>query len=305
MVNTAEECMQPDDESDNDEQQPVIEFDDTQSVDKPPDENVDAREDPYHLALAKKTYGPLGAPAKFVEFAAGILMRLDALKDPRCDTNEKEMVVREELGACVDAALTELIANISLRVNQVSALALEIRALAPEVFDTWVRLQFKVGRPLAMVTAKRNCFDLASERFIEEQLQEGTLAAGIAMSVATQFESFVGIARLTFEQDLNVQTIDEQLELDLALNDFITARRISFTAQSLISPAGPNAKDLAEGLKLLAQVQRFDKNYQITIDRIRARNRRKSKTVQLARKRITVAVTATTEESDGRTAIPA
>lgn len=291
---------------DSNEEYPLPETDDPQGDEQTEDENVGTKNGPDYLELAKKVYAHLDAPAKFIRCAAAILVHRDALQDPRCNTNEREAMIHEGLGACVDAALTELIVDASLRINQVSALALEIRALAPEIFDAWVRLQFMVGRPLAMVTAKRNGFDLARERFIEDQLKEGKLAAGAIMSVAPQFENFVGIARLTFEQDLNIQTVDEQLELDLALNNFITARRISFMAQSLISPAGPNAKDLTEGLKLLAQVQKLDKSYQLTIDRMRARNRRKSKTVQLAvRKRITVAVTATTEESDGREAISA
>ena len=116
----------------------------------------------------------------------------------------------------------------------------------------------------------------------------------------------MGIARLTLVHDLNITTIDEQMELDLALNDFIMARRISFMAQSLISPLGPLRKDLGESMKLLAQVQKFDKNFQVTIDRMRARNRRKLKTVQLAvEKRVTVAVTARADESDGIKAMSA
>ena len=114
----------------------------------------------------------------------------------------------------------------------------------------------------------------------------------------------MGIARLTLEQDLNIQTVNEQMELDLALTDFITARRISFAAQSLISPAGPRAKDLTEGLKLLTQARTFDKSYQVTIDRMRARNHRRLKTVQVAsEKRVTVPATARTEKPDLRIAV--
>ena len=126
------------------------------------------------------------------------------------------------------------------------------------------------------------------------------------MPEAAQYENLVGIARLTLEHDLNITTLDEQMELDLALNDFIMARRISFMAQSLISPLGILRKDLGESMKLLAQVQKYDKNFQVTIDRMRARNRRKLKTVQLAvEKRVTVAVTARTDESDGIKAMSA
>ena len=145
-----------------------------------------------------------------------------------------------------------------------------------------------------------------SEQFIEEQLEEGRLAAGAIMSVATQYENLVGIARLTLEHDLNITTLDEQMELDLALNDFIMARRVSFMAQSLISPVGVLRKDVGESMKLLTQVQKYDKNFQVTIDRMRARNRRKLKTVQLSvEKRVTVAVTARAEESDGIRAMSA
>ena len=155
-----------------------------------------------------------------------------------------------------------------------------------------------------MVTTRRSRLDPSSEELIDEQLQRGKLAAGAVLNAPAQFENFVGIARLTLEADLNVKTINEQMELDLALNDFITARRISFMAQSLISPSGPTAKDLAEGMKLLLQARTFDKSYQVTIDRMRARNSRRLKTVQVAaEKRVTVATTEKTERPALRIAI--
>jgi hypothetical protein len=306
MGNTPEEYMQPDDDSDNDEQQPLIEFDDTQDVDRPPDKNVCTTNDLNYLDLAKKIYGPLNAPKKFIQFAAGILMRIDALKDPRCNTHEREMMIRGGLGLCMDGALTELIVSISLGVSQVAALAMEIRTLMPEVFDEWVNLQFTVGKSLATVTAKRNGCDIPRERFIEQQLKEGKLIAGAVMSEASHLENFVGILRLTLEAELNVKTINEQMELDLALKNYVLARRFAFTAQSLLPPSGALLEDLGKNLDLMDRVEKFDRNFQLTIDRMRARNRRKSRTVQLAvKKRVTVALTATTEESDGKKAIPA
>jgi len=256
-----------------------------------------------YLERAERAYGRLGAPRKFITFAAGILMRRDMLENPRFDTIGREMAILGELAACVDAALTELIVNIALEIDQVAALAFEIRSLAPDVFDRWVNLQFTVGKQLSMVTTRRNRLDPSSEELIEEQLQQGKLAAGAVLNAPAQFENFVGIARLTLEADLNVKTINEQMELDLALNDFITARRVSFMAQSLISPSGPKAKDLAEGMKLLLQARTFDKSYQVTIDRMRARNSRRSKTVKAAaEKRVTVAATPKAEKPVRKTA---
>ena len=206
----------------------------------------------------------------------------------------------------MDAALTELIADISLEINQVSALALELRTLVPEIFDTWINLQFSVGRSLAMVTAKRSAFDLPRERFIEARLADGYLVAGTVLGVQSQLERFVGIARLTLEADLNVTTPQDQMELDIALSDYITARHISSMAQSYISPAGPCTKDLTEGLKLITQAKTFDRSFQKTIDRMRLRNRRKSRTVQVAvERKVTVAVTATTEEHGTKVAASA
>jgi hypothetical protein len=258
------------------------------------------------LDLAKKIYGPLNAPKKFIKFAAGILMRLNALKDPRCNTHAREMLIRGGLVSCLDAALTELVVDISLGIGQVAALALEIRTLMPEVFDEWVNLQFTVSRPLAMVTATRRGGPIPRERFIEEQLKEGRLVAGAVMTEASHLENFVGILRLTLEAELNVNTVNEQMELDLALKDYVLARRFAFTAQSLMPTSGPLLKNLGDNLDLMDRVGKFDRNFQLTIDRMRARNRRKSRTVQLAvKKRVTVALTATTEESDGKKAIPA
>jgi len=315
MANVPVDILELDDEPilvdsfdlDSDEEHPRPETADPQGAEDPTqDTNIGSKTDSRYLVMAKKAYGPLGAPEKFIDFAAAAHMYRDALKDVKCNTPSRQIMVCEGLSSCVDAALTELVVDMSLEINQVSALALEIRGLTPEVFDAWVHLQFTVGRLLAMLTAKRKGSNVSHELHIEEELKEGRLIAGAITSTAPQFENFVGIARLTLEQDLNIKTLDEQMELDLALNDFITARRITFMAQSLFSPAGPRAKDLAEGLKLLNQARTFDKNFQVTIDRIRTRNRRKLKTVQLAvEKRVTVSVTATHEELDERTAMSA
>jgi hypothetical protein len=315
MTEAPQECIAIDEDAgaseflefDNDDDQSPIEIEDIHDTDgRPPDKNVCATNDPDYLDIAKDSYGPLGAPPKFIKFMAGLLMRLDALKDPRCDTHAREMMIRGGLGLCMDAALAELVTDISLGVDRVAALALEIRTLMPEVFDEWVNLQFTVGRPLAMVTAKRKGGPIPRERFIEEQLKEGKLIAGAVMSEASHLENFVGILRLTLEAELNVNTVNEQIELDLALKNYVLARRFAFTAQSLIPSSGPLLKDLGKNLDLMDRVEKFDRNFQLTIDRMRARNRRKSRTVQLAvKKRVTVAVTATTEESDGKKAIPA
>ena len=248
MPNTLGESTQPDDESDNDGKQPMTEHDDTQNTGRPPDKNVCATNDPDYLDLAKKIYGPLDAPPKFIKFMAGILMRLDALKDPRCDTHQKEMMIRGGLVSCMDAALTELVVDISLGVSQVAALAMEIRALMPEVFDEWVNLQFTVGKSLATVTAKRNGCDIPRERFIEQQLKEGRLIAGAVMTEAAHIENFVGILRLTLEAEFNITTVNEQMELDLALKDYVLARRFAFTAQSLMPTSGPLLKNLGDNL---------------------------------------------------------
>jgi hypothetical protein len=295
MTDVPQECIEIDNDPglgdfiqpNSDEQLPLLESDgQTQNG------NFSTSVASTYLERAKGAYGRLGAPRKFITFAAGILMRRDSLENPRFDTLGREKAILGELAACVDAALTELIVNIALEIDQVAALAFEIRSLAPDVFDRWVNLQFTVGKQLSMLTTRRNRLDPSSEQLIEEQLQQGKLAAGAVLNAPAQFENFVGIARLTLEADLNVKTINEQMELDLALNDFITARRVSFMAQSLISPSGPKAKDLAEGMKLLLQARTFDKNYQVTIDRMRARNSRRSKTVQVAAdKRVTVAAT--------------
>ena len=293
-------------ELDNHDEHPLPAPDDPQGADLTQGANIGAGADPKYLDIAKQKFHGTGAPAQFIECAAGVHMFCDALKDERCNTPIRETMIRDGLSMFVEGSLTELIVAVSLEVNQVAALALEIRTLAPEVFDGWVKRQFTIGKPFAMMSAKRKSFDVARERFIDEQLEKGRLAAGAIMIEAAQYENFVGIARLTLEHDLNITTIDEQMELDLALNDFITARRMSFMAQSLLSPLGVLREDLGESMKLLSQVQKFDKNFQVTVDRMRARNRRKLKTVQLSvEKRVTVAVTARAEESDGIRAMSA
>ena len=256
-----------------------------------------------YLERARAVLTPLGARGRLIEFAAGIHMFLDLLKSPGCNTQKREALAARELSACVDGALTELVADISLRINQVAALALEVRGQVPDIYDTWVNLQFTIGKPLAMVTARRNAFDLPRERMIEEGIENGKLVLGAVTPTLRQLENLVAIARLTLEAELSVTTVAEQLELDDALSDFIMARRISSAAQSLIRPSGPDKKDLAEALKLIAQAKTFDKAFHRTIDRMRLRNRRRSRTVQVAlEKKITLAVDTGAQEPDEKIA---
>jgi hypothetical protein len=60
------------------------------------------------------------------------------------------------------------------------------------------------------------------------------------------------------------------------------------------------------GLKLLTQAKAYDKSYQVTIDRMRARRRRRSMTVQVAaEKKVTPAVTAKAKEPGGQSGLGA
>jgi len=87
-------------EPDNTEAHPLLETEDPPDTDQTQDENK-----PDYLDLAKKVYGYLGAPSKFLKFVAAILLRHDTLKDPRCDTQEKEMMIYNGLASCVDGIL--------------------------------------------------------------------------------------------------------------------------------------------------------------------------------------------------------
>jgi len=256
------------------------------------------KQPPGYLDRAKALLAPRGAPKRFIEFVAGIHMFRDLIRSEECDTPARAVLAARELSACVEGALTELVADMSLTINAVSAFALEIRTLVPEIYDSWVNLQFTIGKPLSMVTAKRNPFDLHREQMIEDGLEEGRLVAGAVTPTLSQLERLVGITRLTLEAELGITTVGEQLELDSAFADFLMARRISAAAESLLRPSGSQQKEFLDALKLKTQAKAFDKAFHKTIDKMRLRNQRRSRTVRVAvERKVTLAVDKAVQES--------
>jgi len=133
---------------------------------------------------------------------------------------------------------------------------------------------------------------------IEDGLEEGRLVAGAVTPTLSQLERLVGITRLTLEAELGITTVGEQLELDSAFADFLMARRISAAAESLLRPSGSQQKEFLDALKLKTQAKAFDKAFHKTIDKMRLRNQRRSRTVRVAvERKVTLAVDKAVQES--------
>jgi len=234
---------------------------------------------PNYVKLARRAYSPYGVSEKFITYAAAVHTFCDALASDRgaAASQEHRDEALAHLANSVSLALSELVEHkdMQLQMNAVGAMAKSLRELAPEPYDAWVHDQLSSCTCLGAMTAKRSPFDLKAERAIEKGLEGGRLVACGIMGTESFIMNFTAVLRQTLEADLNVKTVDEQMVLDSALNDFIVARRIACQAQNYIAPS-PNPEHLQYGLKLLMQARTVDKDFRRTLDQIRARSQRRT-----------------------------
>lgn len=240
----------------------------------------DATSQVSYLDKAKRVYGPLQAPENFIVGMGAVFGWIEARKSKRCDSPEKEAQAMAILTEALDYALHALVAAPLMKINQVTAIAMDVRALVPDQFDAWVDMQFSTGSFLGVLSAKRSLMDVARESYAEVKPASRRASAAMVMGAQQQFENFVGIFRVKLEAELEIDTTHEQTELDLALNDLLIAGRASFAAQSFMGPL-PDAEHYPTGVAMLKKAKTFLRGYQVTIDRMRARARRKSKKVRV------------------------
>ena len=239
---------------------------------------------PSYLQVARGMYGPLGASDDFIRYMAAVHGTREALVSKRSETVSQEH--RDQalalLTGSVSEALHELVGQkgLQLQMNQVGAMAKSLRELAPEPFDAWVHDQLSSCTCLGAMTARRSLLDHKAERAIQKGLEDGRLVASGIMGVEDQIMNFTAGLRQSLAADFDLETIDEPLGLDSALNDFVLARRIACQAQNYIAPS-PNPEHLERGLKLLMQARTLDKDFRRAINMIRARSQRRTTKIQV------------------------
>ena len=250
------------------------------------DPEADTPDDPgrkfNYMELSRKMYAPLGAPEEFIKHAAAIRYFGDALATKRGEAASQEH--RDQalalLADSVSEALHELVGQKSMAMNVIGALAKSVRELVPEPFDAWVRDQMSMCTCLRAMAAKRNVSDVVVERRIREGLASGLLMANGVMGIENQIMNFTAIIRQTLEADLDITTVDEQMALDSALNDFILARRIACYAHNYIAPL-PTEEHLERGLELMMKARTIDRDFRKSLDMLRARSRRRTTKIQV------------------------
>ena len=251
-----------------------------------------------YVVLARKMYSPLGASEEFIKHAAAVRYFGDALATKRGEAASQEHRDQAHalLAESVSEVLHELVGQKSMEMNVIGALAKSVRELVPEPFDAWVRDQMSMCTCLRAMAAKRNASDVVVERRIREGLASGLLVANGVMGIESQISNFMAIARQTLEADLDLKTVDEQMELDSILNDFILARRIACFAHNYIAPL-PTEEHLDRGLELMMRARTIDKDFRRALDMLRARSQRRTAKIQVeapADTSVQVAAEATT-----------
>jgi hypothetical protein len=182
---------------------------------------------PDGLVRVRQTYEPLGVSDEIIEHIAKVEGARDILLSPRCDTPDKKAMSEKLLSYATGELLGVLAAEMGTPINVITLIAKSARRIAPAAFDRWVDFQLSNGLSLGMIATVRNPTDLPRERSVEEQLAEGKLAFGSVTPVLARLVSFVGILRPKLESDLGVKTAADHLELDSALDTYLTARRIA------------------------------------------------------------------------------
>ena len=262
-----------------------------------------------YVKVCRIAYGQIGDPGdpgELLMHVGQMVFARNELASPGCNTPEKKSEARKLLLFETEGTLATLAGETLKPVEWVTKLAKLIREMAPKEFDAWVDQQFSGGFHLGLVAAVRNPADVAGEREIEQHLARGELAAAAYLPVLGRLSVFAGILRVKLEADLGVETADEQMELDLAIDAYLTARRLRLVALSLDGPI-PRSSDLIESLKLRGQERIYNKVFQATTDRIRARVKKRTRKVVAAPEasvsiRVCAAATVDTTEGDAASA---
>jgi hypothetical protein len=256
--------------------------------------------EPDGLVRVRQTYEPLGVSDEIIEHIAKVEGARDILLSPRCDTPDKKAMSEKLLSYATGELLGVLAAEMGTPINVITLIAKSARRIAPAAFDRWVDFQLSNGLSLGMIATVRNPTDLPRERSVEEQLAEGKLAFGSVTPVLARLVSFVGILRPKLESDLGVKTAADHLELDSALDTYLTARRIRLMAESLIAPI-PEHNNVTKGLKLLEQAYAYDNTACSKIDRLRTRIQKRERKIQVgARTNVAIQVNASMAEESIR-----
>jgi hypothetical protein len=215
---------------------------------------------------------------------------------PRCDTAKKEAMCKEWLVGATEMALAALVMQMPTPIHITTILAKAIRDLAPDEYNAWADLQLSSSVSLAMVVAMRDFTDLPRERLIEDNLEKGHLAAGAVSLLSNQMLNLIGILRPKLESELGVKTTDEQLDLDLALDAFLMARRIKAMGESLVGSI-PKYSNVTKGLKLIDEAERHDNLFQTRLDKLRTRIQKRARKIKVgARTNVPIKVGAPTTE---------
>ncbi len=204
------------------------------------------------------------------------------------------------LSFATNSALAVLAGETLKPIGMVTALARLVREIAPEEFDAWVDRLFSGGFHLGLVAAVRSPLDFNREQAIEDHLAKGELAAGAYLPVLNHLRTFVGILRVKLEAELGVKTSADQVELDLALESYMNARRIKLMAESLIGPIAKEA-DAIRGIKLLEEARGHDREFRRMIENLRMRARRHTRTIEVdTQTGVAIRVTTATAVQDHR-----
>jgi hypothetical protein len=175
--------------------------------------------------------------------------------------------------------LDQLATNVSRSTSDVADLAVAIRGLVPDCYDTWVDQQLQHGMVLAVMARSRK--PGAAEELLTRQVKAGSMVAQTALGQPDGvLLNFSMIFRHRLIADLKLKTADDLLLLDSALNSFIMARRLAAYASNYLSPS-PSEKAFFTGLKLLKEAEKYDKAFQRIIGRLRTQTMTASRGVQI------------------------
>jgi hypothetical protein len=197
----------------------------------------------------------------------GAFAGLAAMADPVVHLSEEKQT------ALIHIALNDILMNPSRPFSVVATLAAGLRQLTPQRFDTWVDQQMDRGCLLSIMMVRRMKGGVV-DGDLQGKVDGGHLVVGLALGQPDRvIGNFVAILHEKLIADLGLKTLDEKMELDLALGNFVTARRLAVLAENYFATL-PNLKDVRKGTKLLEEARHYDRIFQQTLDRLRARRTR-------------------------------
>jgi len=232
-----------------------------------PIEQLIVAEKLLRIRSMQKRYQGFPISASFMDNVAILSFLYDDLSNSNLPPDLVSFVRNSTVEAIV-FTLAELLTNPALSMAQISCLAGDIRTLAPATFDDWVDVKMRQSLLLnAMIPIRQ--FSPAELQRTFRLSNDPSMAIDGPGSPDAYIQHLVAILHVRMVGDLQLKNADELMQLDIALADFVTARKIARYSEKCVSLSNME-QDVLRSIKLREQAKKYDDSFLEKIASLRA-----------------------------------